>query len=131
VPGDSLYVDHECDMAVFPRVTTLILDEHADEVWNLSWNHAGTHLATAGKDRRAIVWKIGVRRTRHVQRASVDSRSLSLRQTRQCENARFTGTSQITRIQSTASHGLWMTRSCSLLPSSRSRCGTLAYVCLA
>jgi WD repeat-containing protein 26 len=59
-PGDSLYVDHECDMAVFPRVTTLILDEHMDEVWNLSWNHAGTHLATAGKDKRAIVWKIGV-----------------------------------------------------------------------
>jgi WD repeat-containing protein 26 len=60
VPGDSLYVDHECDMAAFPRVTTLILDEHNDEVWNLSWNHAGTLLATGGSDKRAIVWKIGV-----------------------------------------------------------------------
>jgi hypothetical protein len=54
VPGDLLYVDHECNMAVLPCVTTLILDEHMDEVWNLSWNHAGTQFATAGKDRRAI-----------------------------------------------------------------------------
>lgn len=58
--GGSLYIDHECDISAFPRATTLILEEHADEVWNLSWNHAGTHLATAGKDKRALVWRIGV-----------------------------------------------------------------------
>jgi hypothetical protein len=58
--GHSLYTDHECDVSSFPRVTTLILEEHTNEVWNLAWNHAGTHLATAGKDKRALVWKIGV-----------------------------------------------------------------------
>jgi WD40 repeat protein len=52
--------DYEAYMAAFPHVTTLILDEHNDEVWSLSWNHAGTHLATGGSDKRAIVWRIGV-----------------------------------------------------------------------
>jgi hypothetical protein len=60
VEGDSLYVDHECDTASFPRVTTLILDEHQDEVWTLAWSHAGDRLATGGKDRRVIVWRINV-----------------------------------------------------------------------
>lgn len=57
----SLYIDHVCEMDVFPRVTTMILDGHKDEVWNLQWSHSGVYLASSGKDKRALVWKIGVR----------------------------------------------------------------------
>ena len=57
----SLYKDHQCDKAAFPRVTTTILDVHTDEVLNLEWSHDGAHLASGSKDRSAIIWRIGVR----------------------------------------------------------------------
>lgn len=57
----SLYADHMCDMEAFPRVTTAILQAHDDEVWNLQWSHSGSYLATASKDKSAIIWRIGVR----------------------------------------------------------------------
>ena len=47
-------------MDAFPRVTTAILSVHNDEVWNLQWNHKGDYLATASKDKSAIIWRIGV-----------------------------------------------------------------------
>jgi WD repeat-containing protein 26 len=56
----SLYRDHVCDKNDFPRVTTMILEGHTDEVWNLKWSHDGQFLATASKDQTAIIWKIGV-----------------------------------------------------------------------
>ncbi len=56
----SLYADHSCDKNAFPRVTTAILEIHTDEVWNLEWSHSGTYLATASKDKSAIIWRIGV-----------------------------------------------------------------------
>jgi WD40 repeat protein len=55
----SLYMDHQCDKSAFPRVTTAILEVHTDEVWNMAWSHDGNYLATAGKDRTAIIWRIG------------------------------------------------------------------------
>ncbi|PSR81506.1 hypothetical protein PHLCEN_2v6364 [Hermanssonia centrifuga] len=55
----SLYADHSCDKNAFPRVTTAILEIHTDEVWNLEWSHSGTYLATASKDKSAIIWRIG------------------------------------------------------------------------
>jgi WD repeat-containing protein 26 len=57
----SLYKDHQCDKSAFPRVTTTILEVHTDEVWNLEWSHDGAYLASASKDRSAIIWRIGVR----------------------------------------------------------------------
>lgn len=56
----SLYTDHMCDKSVFPTVTTASLEIHTDEVWNLEWSHSGNFLATASKDRSAIIWRIGV-----------------------------------------------------------------------
>ncbi|OCH88195.1 WD40 repeat-like protein [Obba rivulosa] len=57
--GFTLYTDHQCDRNAFPRVTTAILAVHSDEVWNLQWSHSGTYLATASKDKSAIIWRIG------------------------------------------------------------------------
>ncbi|KAH7910762.1 WD40 repeat-like protein [Hygrophoropsis aurantiaca] len=56
----SLFVDHQCDKEAFPRVTTTILDMHTDEVWNIVWSHSGNFLASAGKDKTAIIWRIGL-----------------------------------------------------------------------
>ncbi|KAL0946759.1 hypothetical protein HGRIS_012935 [Hohenbuehelia grisea] len=55
----SLYMDHQCDKAAFPRLTTTILHIHTDEVWNLAWSHDGRYLASAGKDKTAIIWHVG------------------------------------------------------------------------
>ncbi|KAF8844876.1 WD40 repeat-like protein [Paxillus ammoniavirescens] len=55
----SLFSDHHCDREGFPRVTTTILDVHTDEVWNVAWSHDGLRLASASKDRTAIIWRIG------------------------------------------------------------------------
>lgn len=56
----SLYSDHRCSKDDFPRVTTTILEVHSDEVWNLEWSHDGNYLASAGKDKSAIIWRRGV-----------------------------------------------------------------------
>ncbi|KAI8982846.1 WD40 repeat-like protein [Trametes punicea] len=54
----SLYTDHACDRNAFPRVTTAVLSVHEDEVWNLEWSHSGKYLATASKDKTAIIWRV-------------------------------------------------------------------------
>ncbi|KZT71398.1 WD40 repeat-like protein [Daedalea quercina L-15889] len=54
----SLYNDHLCDKEAFPRVTTAILEVHSDEVWNLEWSHSGNYLASASKDKTAIIWRV-------------------------------------------------------------------------
>ncbi|KAI9061512.1 WD40 repeat-like protein [Trametes sanguinea] len=54
----SLYTDHMCDRNAFPRVTTAVLSVHEDEVWNLEWSHSGRFLATASKDKTAIIWRV-------------------------------------------------------------------------
>ncbi|KAF8912044.1 WD40 repeat-like protein [Gymnopilus junonius] len=55
----SLYSDHRCNKADFPKITTTILDMHTDEVWNIEWSHDGTYLASASKDKSAIIWRRG------------------------------------------------------------------------
>ena len=57
----SLYTDHLCERNAFPRVSTAILQVHTDEVWNLEWSHSGKYLATASKDKSAIIWRVEVR----------------------------------------------------------------------
>jgi WD40 repeat protein len=59
-PSFSLFADHQCDKTGFPRVTTTILEVHTDEVWIVDWSRDGNFLASAGKDRSAIIWGIGV-----------------------------------------------------------------------
>lgn len=54
----SLYDDHSCDKSAFPRVTTMILQQHIDEVWNIEWSHDGVYLASASKDRTAVIWRV-------------------------------------------------------------------------
>ncbi|KAF9558038.1 WD40 repeat-like protein [Agrocybe pediades] len=55
----SLYSDHRCDKSEFPRITTTILEVHTDEVWNIEWSHDGAYLASASKDKTAIIWRRG------------------------------------------------------------------------
>ncbi|KAI5121012.1 hypothetical protein M0805_005958 [Coniferiporia weirii] len=55
----SLYADHRCKREAFPLLTTNILKEHADEVWDIKWSHDGQYLASASKDRTAFIWRIG------------------------------------------------------------------------
>ncbi|KAG9318564.1 hypothetical protein JVU11DRAFT_656 [Chiua virens] len=55
----SLFSDHHCDREDFPCVTTTVLDVHTDEVWNVAWSHDGLRLASASKDKTAIIWQIG------------------------------------------------------------------------
>ena len=50
-----------CSPDDFPSLTTVILDEHKDEVWYIEWSHDGNYIATASKDRTAVIWHIGVR----------------------------------------------------------------------
>ncbi|KAH9950266.1 WD40 repeat-like protein [Amylocystis lapponica] len=54
----SLYTDHHCDKNAFPQITTAILEGHTDEVWNLEWSHNGHYLASASKDKSAIIWRV-------------------------------------------------------------------------
>ncbi|KAH8117166.1 WD40 repeat-like protein [Phellopilus nigrolimitatus] len=55
----SLYTDHHCSREAFPLLTTNILKNHVDEVWNIKWSHDGQYLASASKDRTACIWRIG------------------------------------------------------------------------
>ncbi|KAL5490152.1 hypothetical protein ACEPAI_4985 [Sanghuangporus weigelae] len=55
----SLYTDHHCSREDFPLLTTNILKEHDDEVWNIKWSHDGQYLASASRDKSAFIWLIG------------------------------------------------------------------------
>lgn len=57
----SLLTDCACDPSAFPSVTTHILTEHTDEIWRLEFSHDGEWLATAGRDKTAIIWSVKVR----------------------------------------------------------------------
>lgn len=56
----SLFADHRCNKSDFPSITTTILEVHTDEVWYIEWSHDGAFLASAGKDKSAIIWRRGV-----------------------------------------------------------------------
>lgn len=57
----SLYTDHSCARVLFPGVTTNVLAEHDDEVWNVEWSPDGKYLASGGLDRTVMIWHIGAR----------------------------------------------------------------------
>ncbi|GAA5822786.1 hypothetical protein JCM11251_004380 [Rhodosporidiobolus azoricus] len=55
----SLLVDSDPRAAhVFPDYATHVLREHTDEVWRLAWSHDGEYLATAGKDKTVMLWRV-------------------------------------------------------------------------
>ncbi|KAI8909754.1 WD40-repeat-containing domain protein [Gorgonomyces haynaldii] len=54
----TLYTDHICDRRSFPNTTTHILEEHADEVWFLSFSNNGKMLGSASRDAHAIIWDV-------------------------------------------------------------------------
>ena len=56
----SLYADHTCGRVLFPGVTTNVLAEHDDEVWNIQWSPDGKYLASGGADRTVMIWSVGV-----------------------------------------------------------------------
>lgn len=47
-------------MSDLPALTTAVLEAHNDEVWNIEWSHDGASLASASKDRSAIIWRRAV-----------------------------------------------------------------------
>lgn len=57
----SLLADCSCDPDLFPTVTTNILTGHTNEVWRAEFSHNGKWLATAGADKRVIIWDVDVR----------------------------------------------------------------------
>lgn len=57
----SLLTDCKCDPGQFPSFTTRILTEHTDEIWRLEFSHDGKWLATAGRDKTAMIWNVEVR----------------------------------------------------------------------
>jgi len=70
----SLLVDADPNsVAAFPTHTTHVLQEHTDEVWRVQWSHDGEWLATAGKDRTAMIWKVKVRRGTALRRSCFSS----------------------------------------------------------
>ncbi|KAG9303962.1 hypothetical protein G9A89_005872 [Geosiphon pyriformis] len=54
----SLYSDHICDRSQFPLVTTHIFNRHTDEVWHVVFSNNGKFLASASKDKTAIIWSL-------------------------------------------------------------------------
>jgi WD40 repeat protein len=60
----SLYVDHECSSGQFPNMTTHILADHSDEVWNIVWSPDGMMLASCGKDHTVVIWALKVHELR-------------------------------------------------------------------
>ncbi|KAJ3053232.1 hypothetical protein HK097_004741 [Rhizophlyctis rosea] len=52
----SLFIDHACNKHHFPSTTTHVFEEHADEVWFVSFSNNGLYLASASKDATAIIW---------------------------------------------------------------------------
>ncbi|CAG8545721.1 3038_t:CDS:2, partial [Scutellospora calospora] len=54
----SLYSDHVCDRSQFPSKTTHIFERHEDEVWYVAFSNNGKFLASASKDKTAIIWSL-------------------------------------------------------------------------
>lgn len=54
----SLYSNHVCDRSQFPSVTTHIFRHHSDEVWYVAFSNNGKFLASASRDKTAIIWSL-------------------------------------------------------------------------
>eukprot|EP01089_Gocevia_fonbrunei_P011934 TRINITY_DN2677_c0_g1_i1.p1 TRINITY_DN2677_c0_g1~~TRINITY_DN2677_c0_g1_i1.p1 ORF type:complete len:436 (+),score=66.54 TRINITY_DN2677_c0_g1_i1:516-1823(+) len=54
----SLFEDHSCGRDQIPTETKQILQKHSDEVWYVEFSHNGKYLASASKDKTAIIWNL-------------------------------------------------------------------------
>ncbi|KAI8055309.1 WD40-repeat-containing domain protein [Syncephalis plumigaleata] len=59
VPNEaiSLFGNHCCDQHNLPSETLHQLTKHTNEVWCVAFSHDGRYLASASKDRTAIIWE--------------------------------------------------------------------------
>ncbi|CAG8595998.1 14646_t:CDS:10 [Acaulospora morrowiae] len=68
----SLYSDHVCDRSQFPTVTTHTFLQHTDEVWYVAFSNNGKFLASASRDKTAIIWSIETKNSVHVLNKHTD-----------------------------------------------------------
>lgn len=54
----SLFADHECDREIFPDRLVRTISEHNDEIWFICFSNDGRKLATAGKDKKCIIYDV-------------------------------------------------------------------------
>ncbi|KPI41851.1 WD repeat-containing protein 26 [Cyphellophora attinorum] len=54
----SLYDDHDCSRDAFPLRTSDLLEDHSDEVWHVQFSPDGTMLASASKDKTALIYSV-------------------------------------------------------------------------
>ena len=124
----SLYRDHLCDSSCFPNTTTTILEVHTDEVWNIEWSHSGEYLASAGKDKSAIIWRVGVSRHFHLPGRSLTLGLFSPRKSQLRGSTHSTSSYETISILWGALRGLSMTRYYLPAQITTSRCGIPVYV---
>lgn len=54
----SLLEDHACTLDRLPRHPKHVLTAHTDEVWFVQFSHNGKFLASASRDKSAIIWNV-------------------------------------------------------------------------
>ena len=55
-PEIDMFEDFSCGREQLPTEAVRVLEGHTDEVWHLQFSHSGRMLASASRDRTAIVW---------------------------------------------------------------------------
>ncbi|KAL3133283.1 hypothetical protein ABBQ38_007163 [Trebouxia sp. C0009 RCD-2024] len=74
-PMVSLLSDYQCGREQIPSVVYQVLTEHTDEVWHVAFSHDGTMLASASKDKTAIIWQVQRHEQRLVKKVTLSGHS--------------------------------------------------------
>eukprot|EP00040_Diaphanoeca_grandis_P012449 m.63069 g.63069 ORF g.63069 m.63069 type:complete len:625 (-) comp23236_c0_seq2:55-1929(-) len=61
----SLMENHKCKNDAVPRHETAVLHHHRDEVWFIAFSRSGRQLASASKDKTAVIWSVETRTVMH------------------------------------------------------------------